>query len=79
MPDGLSEEEFFAGVSVPRNKELMRVFRDVDMGEALGSRMRLVMKHYPKSCFVFMPNFLKIVIPFHTNSEQDNTKGGTKK
>lgn len=75
LPDGLSEEEFFAGVSVPRNKELMRVFRDVDMGEALGSGMRLVMKHYPKSCFVFMPNFLKIVIPFHTT---DEAKGGMK-
>lgn len=83
LPDGLSEEEFFAGVSVPRNKELMRVFRDVDMGEALGSGMRLVMKHYPKSCFAFMPNFLKIVIPFHTSDENSGgmkivTEGGMK-
>ena len=31
------EDEFFNGVSIPRNKELMRIFRDVEMVESLGS------------------------------------------
>lgn len=38
IPEGLSKDDFFNGVSMPRNKELMRVFRDVEMVEALGSR-----------------------------------------
>jgi len=37
LPQGLDEEEFFEGFSIPRNKELMRVFRDLDLVEHLGS------------------------------------------
>ena len=34
---GFDEDEFFEGYSVPRNKELMRVYKDLDMVEYLGS------------------------------------------
>lgn len=37
LPQGMTEKEFFEGYSVPRNKELMRVFRDLDLVEHLGS------------------------------------------
>jgi len=37
LPSGLREQDFFSGVSVPRSKELMRVFKDLDFVEALGS------------------------------------------
>ena len=37
LPQGLTESEFFEGYSVPRNKELMRIFRDLDLVEHLGS------------------------------------------
>jgi predicted HTH transcriptional regulator len=36
IPQGMSESEFFEGYSIPRNKELMRIFRDLDMVEYLG-------------------------------------------
>ena len=42
LPEGMDEEDFFNGVSNPRNKELMRVFRDVEMVESLGSGIPLV-------------------------------------
>lgn len=31
LPEGLSEADFFEGVSIPRNKELMRVYRDLEL------------------------------------------------
>jgi len=37
LPIGMTKEEFFSGVSNPRNKELMRVFRDVELVESLGT------------------------------------------
>ncbi len=37
LPEGLSKQEFFEGYSVPRNKELMRVFKDLNLVEQLGS------------------------------------------
>ena len=64
LPEGMDEEDFFGGVSNPRNKELMRVFHDVEMVEALGSGMPRVLQKYGRKCFVFMHNFIRIVIPF---------------
>ena len=46
LPIGLSRKEFFAGRSLPRNKELMRVFSDMDMCEQLGSGMKKILKSY---------------------------------
>src|SRR5690606_35804702 len=33
LPLGFTQDEFFKGHSVPRNKEIMRIFRDLDMVE----------------------------------------------
>lgn len=44
LPYGVTEADFFGGCSVPRNKEIMRVFRDLEIVEHLGSgipRVRL--------------------------------------
>jgi ATP-dependent DNA helicase RecG len=41
LPEALSQEEFFEGVSIPRNKELMRIFKDLDLVEHLGSGVPL--------------------------------------
>lgn len=67
LPIDMTKEEFFGGVSSPRNKELMRVFRDVDMVEALGSGMLRIGKAYsPKRIFSFTTNFIKTTIKFHS-------------
>ena len=36
LPESLTREEFFNGISIPRNKELMRIYRDVELVESLG-------------------------------------------
>lgn len=73
LPFGMSKADFFNGVSNPRNKELMRVFRDVDMVEALGTGMLRVLKVYKEENFVFMDNFIRVVIPYNwIPSEQPN-------
>ena len=63
LPDALNQEEFFEGVSIPRNKELMRVFRDLDMVEQLGSGVPRIIQSYPKECFKFSENFLRMTFP----------------
>ena len=74
LPDGMDEDDFFGGVSNPRNKELMRVFHDVEMVESLGSGMPRVLQKYGKDCFVFMHNFIRIVIPY---DKEENANGDT--
>jgi len=64
LPAGLSREDFFRCCSMPRNRELMRVFRDVDLVEHLGSGMGRILSAYDTSIFEFLPNFLKVTFPF---------------
>lgn len=60
LPQEITQEDFFNAVSAPRNKELMRVFKDVDLVEQLGAGMERIMSVYDKSIFEFLPNFLRI-------------------
>jgi len=73
--EGLSEEEFFNGRSMPRNRELMRIFKDLELVEHLGSGMHRILKAYDKSIFKLSDNFLEIVFPFANDylqaTEQD--------
>ena len=60
LPQEITKEDFWNGVSAPRNKELMRIFKDVRLVEQLGSGMERIMKVYDKTIFEFLPNFLRI-------------------
>jgi predicted HTH transcriptional regulator len=60
----LSEEEFFKCRSMPRNRELMRVFRDVGLVEQIGSGMSRILKAYDRSIFELTPNFTVVTFPF---------------
>lgn len=61
---GQSIEGFFAGRSVPRSRELMRVFRDVDLVEQLGSGMRRILDAYGRDAFEIDDNFICVTFPF---------------
>ena len=63
LPDNLSMEEFFNGYSIPRNKELMRVFKDLNLVEQLGSGIPRILQFYRKECFEFSDNFTRISFP----------------
>ena len=71
LPNGMSKTDFFNGVSNPRNKELMRVFRDVDLVESLGTGLQRVLKVYNEENFVFMDNFIRVVIPWLPSNSED--------
>ena len=61
---GQSEEDFFSFASMPRNRELMRVFKDVGLVEQLGSGMSRILKEYDKSIFSISPRSIKVVFPY---------------
>lgn len=78
LPEGLSENELFEGYSVPRNKELMRVFKDVDLVEQLGSGIPRILETYGKECFQFSANFLRMVFPSAEPVYKEESKASTK-
>jgi predicted HTH transcriptional regulator len=49
---------------MPRNRELMRVFRDLELVEHLGSGMNRILRAYDKSIFHLSENFVEIVFPY---------------
>jgi len=60
----LSEEDFFKCRSMPRNRELMRVFRDMELVEQIGSGMSRILKVYDRSIFEISPSFTVVTFPF---------------
>lgn len=66
---GQSEEDFFCCCSMPRNRELMRVFKDVGLVEQLGSGMSRILKVYDKSVFHITDHFIKVEFPFAVSED----------
>ena len=78
LSENMSKKEFFEGVSVPRNKELMRIFTDLSLVESLGSGVPRILKAYGEQSFQFMENFTRITFPVSPGGGQKGgQKGGT--
>lgn len=67
LPPGLSREEFFQGRSLPRSRELMRIFADMELSERLGSGMKKILRVYPREIFDLSENFIQA--SFHYDRE----------
>jgi len=67
---GLSREDFFNGRSMLRNRELMRVFKDVELVEGLGSGMRRILEAYDRSVFEITPSFIVVTFPYASDFER---------
>jgi len=79
---GLSSEEFFSGRSMIRNRELMRVYRDLDLVEQLGSGMKRILQVYPRDIFHFSENFMEVCFTFeegYFQTEKNDTKESGKR
>ncbi|MBR1404548.1 MAG: winged helix-turn-helix transcriptional regulator [Treponema sp.] len=64
LVEGLSRDDFFNCCSMPRNRELMRVFHDLELVEQLGSGMTRIMRVYKNDIFTFTSNFMKTTFFF---------------
>lgn len=71
LPDGMTVERFFSGVSRPRNREIMRIFHDVEMVEQLGSGMNRILRYYDRSIFEIHDDMIKVVFRFVPGFEDD--------
>ena len=73
---GQSIDDFFSYSSMPRNRELMRVFKDVGLVEQLGSGMSRILKAYPKDIFEISEHFIKVVFPIENAQEMPAIANG---
>lgn len=69
-----TEEEFLQGYSAPKNPELMRVFKDLELVEHLGTGIRRILKRYDKSIYRFFPHFIIVSIKYNENNFKYNNQ-----
>ena len=67
IQDEFTEEEFLKGYSAPKNPELMRIFKDLELVEHLGTGIRKILKKYDKSIYQFYPHFIIVSIKYNEN------------
>ncbi len=73
---GQSKDDFFSCSSMPRNRELMRVFKDVGLVEQLGSGMSRILNVYDKTIFEISEHFIKVIFPFSWMEKPDGDENG---
>lgn len=71
LPRGLTEKEFFEGVSHPRNVVLMRVFLYLGIVEHTGHGIPRVIEKYGRGAFDIHPSYINVVIPFNESVMKD--------
>lgn len=74
IQDEFTEEEFLKGYSAPKNPELMRVFKDLELVEHLGTGIRKILKKYDKSIYQFYPHFIIVSIKYNKNDFEYDIK-----
>lgn len=72
---GMTREELLSGCSRVRNRELMRVFRDVELVEQLGSGMRRMLGAYSPDIFRYTDTFFHVALHFKEDETEAPLQG----
>lgn len=74
LPEDLSEEEFFMGISHPINIKLQKIFGQLGYVEQTGHGIPLIIRSYGKQAFTITKNYINVTIPLSTRNEQTTKK-----
>lgn len=64
LPNGMTLDDFYEGISHPRNSTLMRIFLNMGLTEHTGHGVPTIIKKYGKEVFDIKDNYIKCIIPF---------------
>ena len=64
LPNGMTKEQFFDGISKPRNATLMRIFLSMGLTEHTGHGIPTIVEKYGKDVFEIESNYIRCTIPF---------------
>lgn len=67
IPKGISINDFFNGISHPRNSVLMRIFLKLGLVEHTGHGIPTIIDKYGKNSFDIHENYINVIIPFNNN------------
>jgi predicted HTH transcriptional regulator len=69
LPEDLTKEEFYRGISRPVNSKLQKIFGQLGYVEQTGHGVPLIIGNYGKHAFEIMDNYINVVIPFEKDFE----------
>lgn len=64
LPHTLSLEDFYRGISKPRNIRLMKIFSDLDIVDHTGHGVPIIIEKYGREAFEISENHIIVTIPF---------------
>ena len=65
LPYNLKLNDFFLGISKPRNAKLMKIFSDLDIVDHTGHGVPIIIENYGKGVFKISDNYIIVSIPFN--------------
>ena len=81
LPNGMTKEQFFDGISKPRNATLMRIFLNMGLTEHTGHGIPTIVEKYGKDVFQIENNYIRCTILFNQDviDQIDNKNVGLNK
>lgn len=81
LPNGMTKEQFFDGISKPRNATLMRIFLNMGLTEHTGHGIPTIVEKYGKDVFEIENNYIRCTILFNQEviDQIDNKNVGLNK
>lgn len=78
LPSGMTKEQFFNGISKPRNATLMRIFLNMKLTEHTGHGILTIIEMYGIEVFEIESNYIRCTIPFEKQviDQTDNKNVG---
>lgn len=73
LPLNVSKEDFLKGFSAPTHPELMRIFKDLELVEQLGTGIIRILKTYDKDVYEFSDNFIRVNFKFRNKDLLSST------
>lgn len=73
LPQDLSVDEFYRGISRPINQKLQKIFGQLGYVEQTGHGIPLIINNYGKQAFEIMDNYLNVIIPFTKSMVAERT------
>lgn len=73
LPLNVSKNDFLNGFSAPTHLELMRVFKDLDMVDQLGTGVIRILKSYSGDVYRFSGNFIRVNFQFKSADSLENS------
>lgn len=71
---GMTREEFYAGKSVARNPQLVKIFDKLKFVESIGSGIDRVKECYDDDIFEITDNYFKVTIKFNSHKNREEIK-----